>query len=78
MNKEGLSDQGKIDSVKYFLEEKLEFDKFFKTYEMMYEAMTNHHDGISRKSIEKLLGKNNMMYVQVIIKVIIMEMELND
>ena len=46
LNSVEQSTAGRIDKVRTFLEKEIGWDKFFNTYEMMYNAMDSGHNGI--------------------------------
>ena len=54
---------GRIEKVRSYLEKKVGFDQFFNTYQLMCDAMVDGTREIKAKTIEKILGKNNMIYV---------------
>ena len=65
----------RIEKARLVLEKNLGFDRFVDTYQMLSERVQNQDYLLSVSEANKVLGEENLDYLQVIIQFIILELQ---
>ena len=63
----------RMENLKNYLEKKLGFDAFFTVYQIISQASESEADDYDQSQVKKILGEENMGYLNVIVQLIIVE-----
>ena len=63
----------RMENLKNYLEKQLGFDAFFTVYQIISQASESESDDYDQSQVKKILGEENMGYLNVIVQLIIVE-----